>query len=246
MSILKNTNRYGNFTSSEIFKLISRDKSGKGFGAPALTYIEERNLEFKLSRSLDTDVYTRDMAWGIFLERRVYELLPFGYALQSDITNSHPTIPFWRGSADLTFEDLKIAEIKCYQPKKFAKYTDAIMAGDLQKFKEEFVQEYWQLVSNAIINKVPNAEAISYMPYKSDLHLIREMADLYDEPDNWKYRFIAEGEDNTLAFLPNGGYYKDLNRFEFEVPQEDIELLTYRVQQAGEMLIKNKVAFKAA
>ena len=76
MSILQNTQRHGNFTSSSIYKLLSKDKSGKGFGTPALGYIEEKKIERRLRRSITTDSYSRDMAWGLFLEQRVFSLLP--------------------------------------------------------------------------------------------------------------------------------------------------------------------------
>jgi hypothetical protein len=259
MSVLNNLSRNGNFTSSEIFKLLSvgsrpmtekeldqhikdNPKSKKkniadGFGELALTYIDERNLERKLGRSLDTQVSTRDTLWGNFLEKRVEEILPFGYSLTSNKTDAHPTIKCWKGSKDFMFENIKIAELKCYQPKKFAKYTDMIMLADVDFFREEFPQEYWQIVSNSIINQVTIGEAISYMPYRSELQVIRDMADSYYEPDHWNYRFIIEGEDNTLAYLPDGGYYKNLNRFEFEIPQEDIDLLTERVLMASKLLV---------
>lgn len=34
--------RIGRFTSSQIWKLTTKDRTGKSFGAPALTYIEEK------------------------------------------------------------------------------------------------------------------------------------------------------------------------------------------------------------
>lgn len=60
-----NTNkiRIGNFTSSEIWKLCKEDKKG-GFGAPALTYITEKNVERSFDLPLKTDVWSKEIAWG--------------------------------------------------------------------------------------------------------------------------------------------------------------------------------------
>jgi hypothetical protein len=235
--IIENKERECNFTSSKIFHLTKPGKGENGFCATALTYIEEKNLERKLGRSIDTGAYSRDMAWGTFLEKRVFDKLEYGYELVSDKTVVHPSIKYWSGSTDLIFPQKKIGEIKCYQPKNFAKYTDVLLLKNIELLKTEFPQEYWQIVSNSIINKVLIGEAISYMPYQSELAEIREMAEYMDSPDQWKYRFIAESEDSSLAYLPDNGYYKNLNRFEFEVPQEDKDFLTERVKLAGSMLI---------
>ncbi|MBC7510408.1 MAG: hypothetical protein H7320_16925 [Ferruginibacter sp.] len=234
MSITQNKNRIGNPTSSNIYKLMSNGKAAGSLGAPAFTYIQECNIERKLGRSISTDITTRDMSWGLFLERRVASLLEFGYELESQITKTHPTIPYWAGSADMIMAKVKIGDIKCFQPKNFALFTDVLLQNDAFVLKMEYPKEYWQLVSNAIINGVPNAEAISYMPYQSELDEIRWDA---DEDEDEKYSWIATTENERLAYLPNGGYYKNLNRFEFEVPQDDIEALTARVILAGTMLI---------
>lgn len=239
-SIIENMERIGNFTSSEIHHLIKTGKGLNGFGSTAITYITKKNLERKLGRSISTDVATRPMLWGTFLEQRVFELLEYGYELVSNQTDSHPTIECWSGSKDLIVPGVKIGDIKCYQPENFAEYSDILMEKDIEKLKDFFPKEYWQLVSNAIINNVPNAEAIAYMPYKSELDQIRAMVDEYDKPDHYKYSWIIEAEDAALPYLPDGGYYNNLNRFEFEVPQADIDLLTEKVKLAETMLIRIK------
>lgn len=237
--MIENVNRIGNFTSSEVHKLMKDGKTKGTIGAPGLTYIEEKNIERKLGRSVETESYSKDMAWGSFLEKRVFEMLEYGYELQSDKTDMHPTILYWAGSTDLIMPGIKIADIKCFQPKNFAKYSDALLSKDVEVLKEEFPKEYWQLVSNAIINGVSKAEAIAYMPYVSELPEIREMAEYYDEADQWKYRFIAESPDCSLPYLPDDGYYSNINRLEFDIPKQDIESLTERIKLAGTMLVSN-------
>jgi hypothetical protein len=238
MSIISNEHRIGNFTSSEIWKLTTTGKGVNGFGAPAITYIKEKNLERKLGRSIKTEAYSKPMAWGNLIETYVFEeKLGLEYQIQSKSTDIHPEIKFWSGSKDLIVTGKKIGEIKCYEPKHFAEYADALLSKDTEFLKKECPEEYWQMISNSIINQVPNAEAILYIPYKSELAKIREYASNYDCSDPWQYRFIAESEDDSLPYIPDNGYYLDLNRFEFEVPQEDKDFLTERVLLAGSMLI---------
>lgn len=236
--IATNELRRSNFTSSQIYKLCKSDRSGKGLGAPALTYIEEKRYESKLKRSLDNGAYSRDIIWGNLCERRVFELLGLEYEIKSDETKMHPIIPHWSGSADLVVTGQKIAEIKCYGLKKFCAYAEALESQDLERIKRDFEQEYWQMISNAAINEVPIAEAILYLPYENELPDIREMAEMYDGLDQYKYRFISECGAYELSVMPDNSGYKNLNRFEFKVPKEDIEFLTNRVIEATKLLLK--------
>lgn len=230
--------RIANFTSSQIWKLMKNDKTGKGIGAPGLTYIEEKRMEMRLGRSVNVEAYSKEMAWGHLMEQRVFEMLPFGYELTSDRTAKHPGIAGWAGSPDLVMPGVKIGEIKCYWPKNFCQYADVLMKQDVALLREECPEEYWQMVSNAIIYEVDRAEAILYMPYLSELEAVREMAENYDGEDLWQYRFIAESPSSWLPYLPDGGYYKNLVTFEFEVPQEDKDVLTARVLMAKALLYK--------
>lgn len=231
MSIIENTLRIGNFTSSEIYRIM---------GTPTVqkTYIRKKNIERRLGRSLETETSTNTMSWGKFMEMRVHNLLGLEYKFSSTETDQHPTISYWCGSKDLIVPGKKISEIKCYQPENFAEYVDALMTKNTEFIKNEFPKEYWQMVSNAIINNVPNAEAIAYMPYRSELTEIRELASNYDGEDQWAFRFIAEKPDSWLSWLPDGGYYKNLNLFEFPVPEADIKALTDKVKEVGKQLIE--------
>ena len=229
--------RNGNITSSTCFKL---------FGSNSIynTYIEEKNLERKLGRSLTSEAYSNDMAWGTFLESRVNDLLGTSYYLCSNDTSVHKDYDFWSGTKDFIIYDgntkVGISELKCYQPKNFAKYSDAIMLHDFTILKKDFAKEYWQAVSNAIIEQVDIAELLCYCPYKSELSAIRQMAVDYDKADSWKYDFIYKKEDSWLAWIPDGGYYKNLNIFRFIVPQTDKDLLTSKIKEAGKLLINIK------
>lgn len=236
--------RLGRFTSSQIHVLIKEVKGG--FSAPALTYIEEKNLEYRLGRSLSTSVYSKPIYWGYAMEKIVFELMPSEYELVAGTNEEHKQYPlFWAGCSDMVIEDYLISEIKSYGLKKFAQYTDMLMKQNIDLFRSEFPQEYWQIVSNSILYNVKYGEAISFMPYKSQIDEIRhkiEHTDFMDaygfEP--WQLRFILEDNLYQLNWIPDNGYYKNVTVFRFEVPEEDKKLLTSKVELAMRHLDKYK------
>lgn len=266
MSILNNEIRVGRFTSSQIYRLVgagSRDmtaeelamrpKSGKGssvktiadpliLSATAQEYIAEKNAEIELGRSLTIEKQGRSALWGHFHEQRVHDILPPSYRLIGKKTEAHPKYPFWAGSPDNDCKSLSIVgDIKCYEPKKFKEYVDCLIlcvVNGIDLFKENFPQEYWQLISNACILDMDKISPIVYMPYFSELEEIRQsVRDLEDEDDKRKYGFIANAHYNELPWLPDGGRYKNLNQFVFEAPKEDKDFLTGMVLMAAQKLV---------
>jgi hypothetical protein len=239
--MINNIARVGNFTSSEIVALTKVAKDGKSFGAPALTYIAECNMERRLGRSLTDEVNARPLVWGKFLEAIVFELLGLEYSLISKDTIVHPTIPFWSGSPDGMKEEDTVIDIKCpITLKSFCQLVDPLYDGltgidamnavrDNHKDGEKY---YWQLVSNSILTGAKYAELIVYMPYQSELASIRSMAE-----GNGKAYFIWASSDDELPYMPDNGYYENVNIIRFEVPQDDKVFLTAKVIEAGKMLI---------
>ncbi len=229
--------RNGNFTSSEIWKLCTQDKSKTSFGKPALTYIREKNFERNLGRSLDTDNSTRPMLWGVLVETRVHKILPFDYILASLETISHPSIEYWKGSPDMTTKDA-VCDIKCPQLKSFCELVEVMRSDDpAENLKKEFPEYFWQLVSNSILTGKKFAELIVYVPYRDELTEIKYSAENYDGDDQAKYLFIYHAFDDDLPYLIEGRSYKNLNILRWEVSQEDKDFLTARVQEAGKFLI---------
>lgn len=222
--------RAGNFTSSQAYRIV---------GTPAVrkTYIQEKAIERRLGTSLDADAYSKSMAWGTFMELVVFSHLGLEYSIKSKQTKLHPDYPFWAGSPDLVVPEKKIAEIKCYEKKKFCLYTDAILKQNLDFLRENFKAEYWQIVSNCAIFGIKVGEAITFMPYESEMKEIRELAENYEGADQWKYRFIAEQSTENLPVLKDDGYYKNVNKFEFEIPQSDIDFLTEMMIKAEEEIV---------
>jgi len=268
MSIIDNEIRISNFTSSQIFRLCgagkrkmnteelaARPKTGKGstvttiedysiLNDTALEYINEKKIERNIGRSINLVKQTRATLWGHYLQQRVHDMLPESYQLIDDKTIKHPTIDCWVGSPDNHCKKDSIAgDIKCYEPKKFTEYVDCLTLATEQDsvaiFKENCPQEYWQLLSNAILLDCENIEAIVYMPYYSELTEIRQsVLDLDSEDDKKKYGFIAYSHYNELAWLADGSKYKNLNRFKFKAPQADKDFLTARVLSASKLLTK--------
>lgn len=242
MSVIENPKRVGRFTSSQIHKLMTNGDQKNGTGKPFVTYVEEKRMERRLGRSLDLGKGNSSTAWGdlieffLFKEHREFKE-SFEYSLQSKTTLIHPSYEFWAGSPDLIVsgkKDIeKVAEVKCYEPKKFCAYADALLLNDVGVLKKDFPQEYWQIVSNACILGVNCGEAILYMPYRKDLNAIREWIETTELADEMhRYRYIAELDDHRLPYVPENSKYTDLVQFEFEVPEVDKKALTERVKLA--------------
>jgi len=246
--MINNKLRVGNFTSSEIVALTTTDRSGKQPGKPFYTYIDETNYERRLGRSITDEINARPMVWGKLLECRVFDNLGLEYVLTSNDTVQHPTIPYWAGSKDgIKFDTGKtVIDIKApLTLKSFCQLVDPIYKGleglnaityirNNHKDGEKF---YWQLVSNAIIDNAQYAELIPYMPYQSELEEIQQMARSVEGVDMSKHYWIAMANDGDLPFIKDGGYYQNINKIRFEVPQEDKDFLTARVLEAGRLLI---------
>ena len=259
MTIIKNADRVGNFTSSAIADLMTEGKVKGTWGKPAITYISEKNMERKLNRSLGNDTNARSTSWGKIVEGRCFDLLGTEYRLSSQETFSHPDIDFWSGSPDGNKfdEGRTVIDIKCPMTlKSFCQLVDPLYDGltdiecinavrngytdkngrehDKHKDGEKY---YWQLVSNAILTACKYAELIVYVPYFHELEAIRDIvrADKSERNIGAWINFVDESE---LPYLIEGEFYKNLNIIRFEVPESDKLLLTSKVEQAGKLLNK--------
>ena len=240
---MNNVNRNGNFTSSEIGKLMKLDRKGEGFGAPALTYIEEKRMERDFDLSLNGDASGRPAVWGQFVEKRVFDLLGIRYKECSQETIKHPTIEYWSGSPDgeLTEDSIQVVcDIKCpFTRKSFHVLATGCVKGSIQFIRDNHDSGdlyYWQIVSNAILTGATHGELIVYMPYQSELAEIREATQNYLGDQN-KVAWINWASDDELPYLKDGGKFKNLNVLRFEIPQADKDLLTEKVIAAGKLLL---------
>lgn len=247
---MNNELRHGNFTSSEIVALTTVGKDRVSFGKPALTYIQETNMERRLGLPISDECNARPLTWGKLVEKRVFDLLGLEYIFLAQETICHPTISYWVGSPDGKKEDKgrTVTETKCPMTRKsFCLLVDPLYSGingieamniirDTHPDGEKF---YWQLVSNSILVDSKFAELIVYMPFKSELDDIRFMAQNVPTEQLSKHYWIAMGQDEDLPHLKDRGYYNNLNIIRFEVPEEDKEQLTETVIRAGKLLVLN-------
>lgn len=232
--------RDGNFTSSNAFRLCASLKSGEPSEA-FFTYVKEKMFERKLGRSLEMGSHSNSMVWGSFLEKRVFDNLPNNYEMVHKETFVHPEYSFLVGTPDFIVKNEKDVELKCFEPKNFASYVSALLTEDLEYIKKEHPKEYWQIVQNSLILDVKKGEAIVYMPYESEMEEIRELAndetyygDLGLLP--WQVRFIQEKTNSDLAVLPDDSKFKNLNIFEFDVPESDKDFLINRAIRANNLI----------
>lgn len=221
--------RVGNFSSSEIHKLMGAPK-------PRATYIAEKQMELRLNRPLSVESNSKPTNWGTFIEKRAFDLLGFEYALVSQKRLSHPTVPHWTGAPDCVSADT-VVDIKCpFTLKAFCELVDTMNKG-LADFIKEYPEYYWQLISNSILTGLKFAELVVYCPYKSELEEIKDMTRNFIGDQN-KVAFIGFANDDELPYLVDGGHYKNLNKLRFPVIEIDQAELTNEVIEAGKLLIK--------
>jgi hypothetical protein len=240
MSIITNKDRLGNFTSSNIYRLLGINSTKAVERKKALTYIEECNMERELGISLGLETDARPLQWGKHCEDFAFQETGLKYTITSDITVTHPTINFWAGSADGYSEDA-VFDLKCPMTRK--SFFKLVAGENIYSMIDGFTRNgatytehpdadkyYWQLVSNAILLGKKYGELIVYMPSISDLVNIKEAA-------KDQYNWIYYASDIELPHLPDNCPIPTLNTIRFEIPQKDIDLLTECVIEAGKLLI---------
>lgn len=193
--MIDNTFRFGRFTSSQIYRLISQSsrpmteselaqykaENPKGRkttivdwpGAAAISYIEEKRFERKLKRSLNSASSSRPTDWGTVCEGIAFELLGLSYQIVSEKTLVHPLYGNWAGSPDLDKQSEKvIGDLKCpYTLKSFCQLVDYGLSGGITEIRERHddgEKYYWQLVSNACIKGYNKAELCVFAPKENE------------------------------------------------------------------------------
>ena len=204
-------------------------------GKPFLTYVEEKQMEIDLGRSLQSENNARSTAWGTLLEEQCFNKMGLEYSLVSKVRYYHKEFcKRWSGMPDLLTDEL-IGDIKCpWTLKSFCKLVKIINSDNpAEALKENNPEYYWQLVSNAILCDRNKAMLVVYCPYLEDLPEVKELAS--GELDS-RFAFINWATDEELPYLIKGKKYEDLNAVEFDIPEEDKEILTSRVKMAIELL----------
>ena len=231
--MLNQGNRAGHFTSSQIWKLMTKGRGDKP-SKVALNYIREVAMERRLGRCLNANQSSRPTSWGRAIESRVAGMLDsIIWKYQSEETLVHPKCKMWSGTPDVVSAGV-VGDIKCpYTLKAFAELADICLAKDKETLKNEFPEYFWQLVSNAILTGKNQAQIIVYCPYKSELaDIIKSLENLDDHELQTESQWIAFSSEEKLPWIPDGGYYKNLNHFQFEVTEEDKKQLEAAVNFA--------------
>lgn len=238
-----NTIRNGNFTSSEIFRLMKAGKAKGSWSVDAQTYIDECNCERRLMRSIEVETDARPLSWGKCVEKRGFNMLSVDYTLCSSVTIQHPDIPWWCGSPDATTIEA-VADLKC--PMTLTSFCqmvdpyyekgnlvhDGLTIEAVRKNHRDGDKFFWQIVSNGILTKKKKGQLIAYVPYQDELEEIRRMAD-----GNPKLFWLQFSVDEELPYLIRGGHYKNINVIEFDILDRDKQALTERVTECGKSLI---------
>lgn len=241
METTKTVTRYGNFSSSNAWKLCTWDKPHKDFGAEGHKYIKQCNHERNLQRSINKEVNARELSFGKVAERVAFDLLPTDYKHVGDeIRYVHPKFPYWVGIPDLIKSGCN-SEVKCcFNLEKFCDKLYSISCG-WEQFKKDFKEDAWQLVSNNILLnangiKCDTVEAINYVPYLEELPLVLNKLVELGWEELTEFRWLKYADFKELPYLVKEGKYKNLNVATFTIPNEDKDFLTHRLELAGKIL----------
>lgn len=224
MNVLRN----GNFTSSEIYRLLSKRKGA------ADEYVLECNMERKLGRALNSEASAKPLQWGKLLEKYVAEnYLGLSYHIMLDETIPHSEIDFWVGSPDCKNKiEGVVSDIKApYTCKSFCQLVDVGTIEAVRENHKDGEKFFWQIVSNAILTGSQYGELLVFMPYFSELEKVKALCEDMEDPG--EFYWINATPNSKLPFLPDGCGYKNFNRIRFEVSQQDKDTLTAVVKEAG-------------
>lgn len=227
--MIKNSLRIGKFTSSDIVNLCKFGKDKKSPSVSFYTYILKKYKEHLLGKELETDKYSKDIAWGEFLEMyyNMYKLdLDMEYSASDTIVHSSL---LWCGTPDY-FNKKKVGDIKAPNS---STYVDAYLFGQTIEEYVEYMdmgeKYYWQLVSNACLLSVTECELTIYCPFQKELNDIRayepEGIDMHP-----RYTWISNYTDSELSHIPNDSIIPDEIKIVFSPKEEDVSLLYSRVE----------------
>ena len=237
--------RTATFSSSEIHKLVKTGRSKDSlFSAIGLTYIKEKSYEVRLGQALTSQQNSKITSWGKVVEAYAYSKIPSQVLestarIASDKRRKYPSL-MWTGASDFESETL-VGDIKCpFTRKSFCEQVDIyakVGAGNIEAFKLEKPEYYWQLVSNCILANKDFAMAVCYCPREDDvLEILSESNLEYDANDSEatnnakeKLKWLTLEE---TPYLKKECEYSDVNYVTFKVPQKDKDFLIERVTMA--------------
>lgn len=242
-------NRVARLTSSNAGLLVVSGNGKYGFGAGAITYFKKKVMELEYCRGVELPVNKWEMLWGKVWEVWVHWQLGNDYELCLDQTVIHPKHSFWSGSKDFGFipkpKAKGVSELKAYQLVNHYDYTKCLQQKSIELFKKQFKDEYWQIISNAILDAADYGEAIAFMPTLENLLEMRKLITNSDyltknmkETDPGKYMFMVTRDVLDLPFIPDGSTVPSMTKFRFEIPMADKVFLTERFMK-GDLYVND-------
>lgn len=233
----------GDFTSSGIGNLMTTARNGVDFGAPALTYIEEKRFERNLGRKLETESNARATTWGDLAE--IYFFQKQELSLSTEILNKvrfrHKSLN-WSGAPD-GLEGNCVIDLKSpYTMKSFCQFSECETIEEVRKNHKSGDLYFWQLVSNSILIeqergvKITHGELIVFCPHFDELTEIQALACSTDLIPARKLFWIANADFEELPHLTNESKYKSINRIKFEILEEWKEQLIERVKKSEALI----------
>lgn len=239
---MDNSKRTGFATSSQMHRVCASLKNGNPSQA-FFGYAEEVAGERFSERPSSTEVKTQPIKWGSLMEIVLFNKLGIGWTMEHKNTIIHEEFAeIWSGTPDLIADKI-CAEVKCYGPKKWASMAMCMDKGDINLIKEKYTEEYWQVVSNAILSKKDKAMLICFMPKKAELLQVfkdvEETDFLIDNNlDPKDYYFLNEDNIESFPYLNDDAKVDSIQSIEFDVPMQDKIFLLGRIEAFENEVLK--------
>ena len=156
--------RWGKFTASEMYRLMTNGKSKGGLSAGAMTYVREKAAE-QLSEFRRAEFSSAAMEWGVEHELEAVGQFESMTGIRVNHTGEHQQFILsecgqWGGTPDgITFESG--VEVKCPESKTHLLYLSIIDADTL---KAEESKYYWQVQAYMQLTGKNHWHFVSYDP----------------------------------------------------------------------------------
>lgn len=218
--------RYKYFTSSEVHRLC-------GTESVMATYVDEVSKRRRLQKEFVSQGSTatrwgnfmEDHAFGRFYEETKLQIIPCSNR-ETDFRIS--PVKDHGGTPDfVSFDGELVGSIKCpFTESAFIDLWDLCKSEDVERFKKEKKEYYWQLVSDLLVTGAKKCVLVVYMPYGDELVSLLTDSELYWLTD--------------APHINRDTEFSDIIYWFFEPPAEDVQFLKDRLELASNILNSGK------
>lgn len=257
--------RSGNFSSSQIFRLMNpgkremtssetealkkaKPKSNArlthSFDTPdptMMTYIKEKRREINLNRPINSECGARSLVWGKIMERYVFEnKLDTSYShMNSHPRLVHPKIKRWTGKPDTLRNFQIVGDIK--NPYTLTSFCDKVESMvSVEELKNNQKEDYWQLVSGSCLVPCDWAELIVYAPYASELPKIQEFISMFEGDDEIGVFQVKWIYDEIMDFM-NSGLEPSFPYLPNDCNYKDLNIFEFEVPKGDKEALTERV-----